>query len=130
MVRGYHDLKVWQKSIMLAEEVGKQICKLPKKEQFELVSQMRRAATSISSNIAEGYGRNSTMDYINFLSIARGSNLELQSQLHLCVYHNYLTERDIQPSINLSISVHKMLSTMIASLKIKVETQKRSKSVK
>ena len=73
----YQDLIVWQKSMQLVKEVYTLVKTLPKEEQFALSDQMRRAVVSIPSNIAEGYGRNSTNDYIRFLNIARGSKYEL-----------------------------------------------------
>lgn len=89
----FRDLKVWQKGMELAKEVFKQAKKLPREELYELSSQMRRAATSIPSNISEGHSRSSTREYLNFLSIARGSCAELQTQLLLSVEFGYLMEK-------------------------------------
>ena len=69
-MESYQDLIVWQKSMQLVKEVYTLVKQLPREEQFALSDQMRRAAVSIPSNIAEGYGRNSTNDYIRFLNIA------------------------------------------------------------
>ena len=73
----------WQKSMDLAEQVLKLTDKFPSTERFELVSQMRRAAASIPSNIAEGYGKRTKRDFLKFMSIARGSTYELYTQLNL-----------------------------------------------
>jgi four helix bundle protein len=92
VINSFKDLIVWQKSMELVEKVYKITESFPTKEQFGLISQMRRAAVSIPSNIAEGYGRNSTGSYIQFLSIARGSLLELETQLELSKRLNFINK--------------------------------------
>jgi four helix bundle protein len=81
MTSSYRDLKVWQKSIDLAEEVYRLTSSFPTSEVYGLTSQMRRAAISIASNIAEGWGWRSRKEYGRFIQIAQGSNDELQTQL-------------------------------------------------
>jgi four helix bundle protein len=93
--------------------------KLPKDEAFALCSQMRRAAVSIPSNIAEGYERNSVRDYIKFLHVALGSNAELQTQLEICVRVEYLTREDIKDIYTLSREVSRILSKTITTLQNK-----------
>lgn len=90
--------------------------KLPKGEQYELASQMRRAAVSIPSNIAEGHARHSAKDFVNFLAISRGSCAELQTQMLLCVRLGYLSKDGIQDALDISYEVSKMLSSLIVSL--------------
>ncbi len=80
-LRSFKELIVWQRAIELAQLVYELTRKLPAEEQFGLKSQMQRAAVSISSNIAEGHGRNSRKEFVQFLAIARGSATELESQL-------------------------------------------------
>ena len=109
----YKDLQVWQKSMDLVESIYILSGTLPKEEQFGLSSQLRRAATSIPSNIAEGYTRASTKDYIRFLSIARGSAAEIETQLEICKRLAYFTEQQIQISLNLVNEISKMLTAMI-----------------
>ena len=75
----YKDLTAWQKSMELVKEVYCLVKKLPKEETYSLSDQMRRAAVSIPSNIAEGNGRKSLTDYARFLDIARGSEYELET---------------------------------------------------
>lgn len=82
------ELKIWNKAIDLSVEVYKATSSFPVDERFGLTSQIRRAAVSIPSNIAEGAGRNSNKEFTNFLSIANGSSYELQTQL---VISNKLT---------------------------------------
>ena len=95
-VKSYKDLIVWQKSMDLVIEIYKLVKKLPKEETYSLSDQMRRAVVSIPSNIAEGYTRKSTNEYLNFLSIANGSRTELETQLLICERIKYLSEADTE----------------------------------
>ena len=79
MPTSYRDLDVWKCSLELAAEVYRLTTRLPKDERFGLTAQMRRAAVSISCNIAEGYGRSTRGEYLNQLSVARGSLNEVES---------------------------------------------------
>lgn len=79
----FKELKVWGKAIELVLEIYKIVSKFPKDEIFGLTSQIKRAAVSIPSNIAEGAGRNSDKDFVRFLSIAQGSSYELYTQIVL-----------------------------------------------
>ena len=117
MINSYKDLIVWQKSMDLAESVYRISEKLPSKENYGLISQMRRAAVSIPSNIAEGYGRQSTGSYAQFLSIARGSLLELETQIELCIRLKYIHQIDSEKIINDIIEISKMLTTLISKIK-------------
>ena len=83
MLKNYRELKVWQKSYQLCLEIYKITAKFPKDEKFGLTSQIRRAVVSVPSNVAEGYGRKTTADYIESLYIAYGSNCELETQIML-----------------------------------------------
>ena len=116
IVKDYKDLIVWQKSMDLLVEVYRLVKKLPKEETYVLSDQMRRAAISIPSNIAEGKNRSSSKDYIRFLFIARGSRAELETQLLACVRLNYLEETDVENALNLSVEIGKILSAMISKM--------------
>ena len=116
IVKSYKDLIVWQKAMELAKIVYLLVKKLPKEELFSLSDQIRRAAVSIPSNIAEGQARNSTREFQHFLAIARGSKAELETQLLLCVNVGYFTETDISKPIALIHEVSKMLSVLSATL--------------
>ena len=83
-IKSYKDLQIWQRSMDLVEKIYRITGKLPNSEQWGLSSQMRRAAVSVPSNIAEGYGRQATGEYRHHLSIARASLLELETQVLLC----------------------------------------------
>ena len=113
----YRDLIVWQKSMDLVILVYKQVNQFPKEEIYNLTSQLKRCAVSVPSNIAEGYGRNSSGDYVRFLQIASGSLYELQTQLEICLRLEYFT-KNIYTELNLlSVEIEKMLSSLISKIK-------------
>lgn len=114
--KNYRELLVWQKAMDLVEAVYVAVKKLPPEEKFEISAQMRRAAVSVPSNIAEGQGRNSTKDFVNFLSIARGSCAELQTQLLVCERLGYFTSKEIDELLKLSDEINRMLSGLINKL--------------
>ena len=115
-IQSFEDLIVWKKSILLGKEIYKLTQKLPKEEKFILISQMKRASVSILSNIAEGYGRDYTKEYVKFLKIARGSKDELKSQLIFCHNLNYLTYIDTDIAFSLIDEIGKMLNGLIYKL--------------
>ena len=115
-VERYQDLVVWQRAMQLVKETYKLTKRLPKDETYALSDQMRRSAVSIPSNIAEGFERQSKKEYVHFLSIAKGSKAELQTQLQICVEIGYLDIVDIGEAMILSEEVSKMLSVMIRKL--------------
>ena len=117
-IKDFKDLIVWQKAMDLVVEVYNLVKKLPKEEQFALSDQMRRAVISIPSNIAEGRGRYSIKEYTQLLSVAKGSNAELETQLLLCVKINYLNNSDIERAFGLIKEVGKMLTSLQKSLTI------------
>ncbi|MBI1648036.1 four helix bundle protein [Capnocytophaga sp. 051621] len=119
-IEDYKDLIVWQRSMELAEEVYRLVKKLSKEELFALSDQIRRAVISIPSNIAEGYERNSTKEYIHFLSIAKGSKAELETQLLLCTKIHYLNNSDIEKSISLIQEIGKMINSLQKHLILKL----------
>jgi len=111
MIESHKNLIVWQKSMDLVESIYGITEKFPSKEQFGLISQMRRAAVSIPSNIAEGYGRNASGSYIQFLSIARGSLLELETQIELSIRLKYFNECESEKIFSDIIEISKMLTS-------------------
>jgi four helix bundle protein len=90
VIKSYRDLIVWQKSMTMVTAVYEATRRFPAEELYGLTAQIRRAAVSITSNIAEGYSRNSTADYIRFLRIACGSLYELRTQLEIAVNLGYM----------------------------------------
>lgn len=99
--------------VVIVYQLAKQ---LPKEETYALSDQMRRAAVSIPLNIAEGQQRNSQKNFKHFLTIARGSNAELETQLQICVRLNYLCEKQAKPAMDLCTEIAKMLSAFIIKL--------------
>mgnify|MGYP006282728961 CR=1 FL=1 len=86
----YRDLKVWKEAMNLVEDVYSSTKRFPKSEDFGLTLQINRAAISVPSNIAEGSGRDSNKEFLRFLSIARGSLFELETQVDLALRLNYI----------------------------------------
>ena len=116
-VKTFRDLVAWQKAIVLAKQVYQVTAQLPSSEKFGLISQMRRAAVSIQSNIAEGYGRQSLTEYVRFLKVARGSLMELQTQLIL-VEELHLTR--VPPELSeAQAETDRVLQALIRSLERK-----------
>lgn len=113
----YKELRVWQMAIELTKEIYRIVKLLPKEELYGISDQMRRAAVSIPSNIAEGQKRNTQKDFIQFLSIASGSTAELETQLIICKETDLLSENELQNAFELCESVEKMLSALIGKLK-------------
>ena len=108
--QGYRDLVVWQKGIALAREIYLLTKNLPADEKFGLVSQMRRAAVSVPSNIAEGQARHTTGEFIQFISHAEGSVAELDTQLTLCQDLKLLNSQETANAANLLDELRRMLN--------------------
>ena len=113
----YKDLTVWQKSMLLARRIYEITTRFPSDEKFGLVSQMRRCAVSIPSNIAEGYGREGEREHSHFLFVSLGSSNELETQMILSHDFRYVDEENYQEIMNLNSEVNKMLSSLIYKLR-------------
>lgn len=116
-MRNHKDLIVWQKSMALVRRLYEVTRAFPQEELFGLTSQMRRAAVSIPSNIAEGYGRIYDKERINFLSIALGSVSELETQLIISNDLGFMDEADGAWLASLNNEVILMLSSLIKGLR-------------
>ena len=119
MLRNYKDLKVWQKSYQLCLDIYKITKGFPKEERYGLTSQTRKAAVSVPSNIAEGYGRKTTPEYIRSLYVAHGSSCELETQILLTGDLGYINSemlKKVQKDIE---EVERMLKALIKSLEKK-----------
>ena len=116
MVESYKDLTVWQRSIQMTLAVYRMSSSFPKEELFGLTSQMRRSSTAVATRIAEGYGRGTPAEYRHYLGMARGSNLELQTQLVILSELAYTDPKRILEIENLSTEVAKMLNAIISKL--------------
>lgn len=108
-IQTYKDLIVWKKSIEVVKLIYNSTSKFPKSETYSLVDQIRRAVVSIPSNIAEGYGRKSHKEYLQFYSIAYGSSLEVEAQLIISKELNFIPEPEFNKINSLLTEVIKML---------------------
>ena len=116
-VRTYRDLLVWQKAMQLVTAIYRSSQDFPKNERYVLTAQLRRSIVSIPSNIAEGYGRNSTQDYIRCLRIAVGSLYECQTQLEIAKNLQFITAEQFDPLYSDSREIERMLTSLIRNLK-------------
>jgi four helix bundle protein len=112
----FRDLRVWQEAMKLAREVYKGTASFPRHELYGLTQQIRRAAVSVPSNVTEGKGRHSDKEFSHFLFNARGSLLELQTQLMLAEELEYLSTADTRRLLALAEGVGRALSGLINSL--------------
>jgi len=111
-VKNYQDLIVWQKAMDVVVEVYRLTKKFPQGEFYGLTNQIRRAAISIPSNIAEGHTRNSRAEYLNFLSIAQGSRAEVETQMLISVRLGYLTSEETLPTLSLLNEINRIIGTI------------------
>ena len=115
-MKTYRDLFVWQKSMELVTEIYRLSKKFPNDETYGITAQIRRCAVSIPSNIAEGYGRSSTQDYIRFLRIASGSLYELQTLLEISLNIGYLNKNNFEKIYQATREIERMLSSLTRKL--------------
>ena len=116
-MRDFHKLMIWQRSHSLTLEIYKITKTFPKEEVFGLTSQIRRAVSSIPTNIAEGCGRNSNKEFAHFLQIAIGSATEVEYQLLLAHDINYINDDDYQVLTDETVAVRKMIIKYQSELK-------------
>lgn len=115
--RYFRDLLVWQRSMKLARDIYSATQDFPKKEMFGLTSQLCRAAVSVPSNIAEGHGRLSDRGFAVFLSQARGSLYELETQLELAENLGYISKDQLQKLFSETAEIGRMLNGLIRTLR-------------
>ena len=112
----YQELIVWQKGMGLVTEVYRLTRGLPREELYGLTQQVRRAAVSIPSNIAEGQARDSTAEFRRFLSIAQGSRAEVETQILIAMRLGYVNETESRTTLSLLDELQKMLAKLIIRL--------------
>ncbi|MDE6338481.1 MAG: four helix bundle protein [Muribaculaceae bacterium] len=117
MASDFKNLLVWQKSMDLTCAIYQVSQNLPLNEKYSLTDQMRRAAVSIPSNIAEGQGRCSQNEFYRFLTISHGSLKELETQLLICERLNYLRQEDINNCMSLISEIGKLLGGLLSKIK-------------
>lgn len=114
----YHNMLVWRKAHQYTLDIYKITKKYPKDEIFGIISQLRRASSSVPANIVEGSARKTNKEFCQFLIQARGSLVETQYFLELSKDLEYITENEFNNLINLSIEVAKMLNSLLSKVKI------------
>ncbi|HEY2015272.1 MAG TPA: four helix bundle protein [Bryobacteraceae bacterium] len=113
----FRDLHVWQRSMDIVETVYRLTGGFPKSELYGLTGQVRRAAVSVPSNIAEGHARASTKEYLNHVSIAQGSLAEVQTQLEIALRSGYIASTEVSPLLEQSSILGKQLRALREALK-------------
>jgi|SRR5580700_3762339 four helix bundle protein len=116
MAQSFQDLVVWQRAMEMTVSVYRVTKSFPREEIYGLTSQLRRAAVSVASNIAEGRGRITQGEFRQFLGLAQGSSFEVQTQILVAKQLEMGQEKRLDEAQSLSIEVGKMLSSLIASL--------------
>lgn len=124
-IRSFRDLIAWQKAVALCKGVYAISATFPDAERFGLTAQIRRAVVSIPSNIAEGYGRRRTKDYMRYLDVARASLYEVDTQLVLARELGFASDSDLEPLILLLNEAGRILSGLIASVEGAEESNRR-----
>jgi four helix bundle protein len=119
LVKSYRDLFAWHKSMSLVTEVYSVTNRFPRDEMYGLTSQLRRASVSIPSNIAEGHGRATRGEYIQFLCHARGSLCEVETQIFIARKLGYLTKEQGQVILSMTDELGRILNGLIASIERK-----------
>jgi four helix bundle protein len=117
-LKSYDELLAWQRGMDLVEEIYRATAAFPKDEMYGLTGQLRRAAVSIPSNIAEGQGRRSTREFSNFLSIARGSLAEVETQLQVALRLNYFGKSEAATLLARAAEVGRLISGLARSLTV------------
>ena len=117
MVQSFKELDVWKRAVALITELYRLTAQFPVTERYGLISQIRRSATSVAANIAEGWGRGSTGEYIQFLTVARGSLMELETHLIVACNLNFLKSEELCAASKEINDIGKMLNGLIAALK-------------
>ncbi|HTK95980.1 MAG TPA: four helix bundle protein [Terriglobales bacterium] len=117
MSNSYRDLVVWQAAIELVTRIYRTTDSFPKQETYGLTAQIRRAAVSVPSNIAEGQGRNSAREFLQFLGHARGSLVEVETQLFIACNLAYITREQRSALLEESDRVSRLLNGLMLSLK-------------
>jgi four helix bundle protein len=117
---GFEDLIVWQKGIDLVKNIYALTRQFPQDERFGLTSQMRRAAVSIPSNIAEGHARHTTKEYVLFVSNAEGSVAELQTQVRIAIELGYCISETVSIVVSQMAEVRKMLNALRRELNARI----------
>jgi four helix bundle protein len=116
-MKSYRDLNVWQRAMDFVVECYRTSNGFPKREMYALCNQLQRAVVSVPANIAEGYGRRSTKEYLHHVAIAYGSLLEVETHLQIAARLGYVETEPVNLLLDLASEIGKMLNGLMASLR-------------
>jgi four helix bundle protein len=118
MGQSYRDLIAWQRAMQLVTDIYRETGKFPVEERYGLTNQLRRAAVSVPSNIAEGQARFSSRDFHRFLSMARGSLVEIETQLQIAMNLTYLAKAEGTLLMRSAAELGRILNGLLSSIKV------------
>ena len=128
-IKSFEELIIWQEARKLTNNIYKLTKKYPQEELYSLTSQMRRAAVSVMSNIAEGFDRRTTKEFISFLIIARASVSEVQNDLYISLDLDYINNEDFKIYYNHAQKIAKLINGLITYLKSQTESYTKTTKI-
>ena len=128
-IKSFEELIIWQEARKFANNIYNLTKKYPQEEMYSLTSQMRRAAVSVMSNIAEGFDRRTTKEFISFLIIARASVSEVQNDLYISLDLDYINNEDFKIYYNHAQKIAKLINGLITYLKSQTESYSKTTKI-
>lgn len=128
-IKAFEELIIWQEARKFTNNIYRVTKKFPKEELYGLTSQMRRAAVSVMSNIAEGFDRRTTKEFISFLIIARASVSEVQNDLYISLDLNYINTEKFQTNYDYAQKIAKLVNGLITYLKSQTESYTKTTKI-
>jgi len=128
-IKSFEELIIWQEARKFTNNIYNLTKKYPQEEMYSLISQMRRAAVSVMSNIAEGFDRRTTKEFISFLIIARASVSEVQNDLYISLDLNYINNEDFKIYYNHAQKIAKLINGLITYLKSQTESYTKTTKI-
>jgi len=128
-IKAFEELIIWQEARKFTNNIYRVTNKFPKEELYGLTSQMRRAAVSVMSNIAEGFDRRTTKEFISFLIIARASVSEVQNDLYISLDLNYINTENFQTNYDYTQKIAKLINGLITYLKSQTENYTKTTKI-
>ena len=128
-IKSFEELIIWQEARKFTNNIYNLTKKYPQEEMYSLTSQMRRAAVSVMSNIAEGFDRRTTKEFISFLIIARASVSEVQNDLYISLDLNYINNEDFKIYYNHAQKIAKLINGLITYLKSQTESYTKTTKI-
>ena len=128
-IKSFEELIIWQEARKFTNNIYNLTKKYPQEEMYSLTSQMRRAAVSVMSNIAEGFDRRTTKEFISFLIIARASVSEVQNDLYISLDLDYINKENFQTTYNHAQKIAKLINGLITYLKSQTESYTKTTKI-